>query len=61
MSNISPQKLSRKYRLKNIKIKDVMRKRHEPKKKEKERKTMGTLMPAKKRKNNGCKDTRQRE
>jgi hypothetical protein len=37
MSNISLQKLSRKYRLKNIKIKYVMLKRHEPKK-EKERK-----------------------
>jgi hypothetical protein len=45
-----------------MKIKDAMLKRHEPKKKRKEKKkrekTMGTLMPAKKRENNGCKDTR---
>jgi hypothetical protein len=41
-----------------MRIKDAMLKGHEPKKYiEKERETMGTLMPAKKKENNGCSDT----
>jgi hypothetical protein len=40
-----------------MKIKDAILKRHESKKKEKKKreKTIGTLMPAKKRENNGAK------
>jgi hypothetical protein len=39
-----------------MKIKDAILKRHESKKrKEKREKTIGTLMPAKKRENNGAK------
>jgi hypothetical protein len=47
------------YEKKNIymRIKDAMLKEHEPKKYRKREKTMGTLMPAKKRENNGCSDT----
>jgi hypothetical protein len=51
------------YEKKNIymRLKDAMLKEHEPKniyRKREREKTMGTLMPAKKRENNGCSDTR---